>query len=193
MKQLAVFFPGIGYHCDKPLLYYSRALAVHAGYETVSLGYAFQGGNIRGKPEKMREAGLALYAQAEDALKEIRWGEYDSILFVSKSVGTAIAAAYANRHSVNCRNVFYTPVELTFREEPRNGIAFTGTGDPWVETGIVAKGCADAGLPLTILEGGNHSLETADPMRNLDILRQVMEVTGAYIDCAGPCGKSCGQ
>lgn len=22
--KLAVFFPGIGYHCDKPLLYYSR-------------------------------------------------------------------------------------------------------------------------------------------------------------------------
>ena len=24
MKKLAVLFPGIGYHCDKPLLYYSR-------------------------------------------------------------------------------------------------------------------------------------------------------------------------
>ena len=23
MKQIAVFFPGIGYHCDKPLLYFS--------------------------------------------------------------------------------------------------------------------------------------------------------------------------
>lgn len=22
--KLAVFFPGIGYHCDKPLLYYSE-------------------------------------------------------------------------------------------------------------------------------------------------------------------------
>ena len=25
--KAAVFFPGIGYHCDKPLLYYSRKLA----------------------------------------------------------------------------------------------------------------------------------------------------------------------
>ena len=24
--KIAVFFPGIGYHCDKPLLYYARKL-----------------------------------------------------------------------------------------------------------------------------------------------------------------------
>ncbi len=24
--KLAVFFPGIGYHCDKPLLYYAKKL-----------------------------------------------------------------------------------------------------------------------------------------------------------------------
>ena len=184
MKQIAVFFPGIGYHCDKPLLYYSRALALAAGYEAVNLHYTFQGGNIRGNPEKMREAGLALYAQAEDALKGIHWNAYDSVLFVSKSVGTAIAAAYGKRHSIPCRNVFYTPVELTFHEEPRNGIAFTGTRDPWVETDIVAKGCGKAEIPLTILDGGNHSLEIADPMRNLEILRQVMKETEKYINRA---------
>ena len=31
-KKLAVLFPGIGYHCDKPLLYYSAKLAGAAGY-----------------------------------------------------------------------------------------------------------------------------------------------------------------
>lgn len=29
--KLAVFFPGIGYHCDKPLLYYSRKLVQNMG------------------------------------------------------------------------------------------------------------------------------------------------------------------
>ena len=31
--KLVVCFPGIGYHCDKPLLYYSRKLAAAAGYD----------------------------------------------------------------------------------------------------------------------------------------------------------------
>lgn len=181
MKQIAVFFPGIGYHCDKPLLYYSRALARAAGYETVSLRYTFQGGDIRGNEEKMRQAGLILYAQTEEALREIPWGEYGRILFVSKSVGTALAAAYARIHGIQSRNVFYTPVALTFREEPKNGIAFTGTRDPWVETETVIALCQGAGLPLTVVENGNHSLETGDPMGDLDTLRSVMEKTGAYI------------
>ena len=56
MKRIAVFFPGIGYHCDKPLLYYSRQLAREAGYqEIVSVSYAYQAENLRGNPEKMRE------------------------------------------------------------------------------------------------------------------------------------------
>ena len=29
-KRLAVIFPGIGYHCDKPILYYSRKLSERA-------------------------------------------------------------------------------------------------------------------------------------------------------------------
>lgn len=45
-------FPGIGYHCDKPLLYYSRKLAQECGYEeTIALSYTYDGGNIRGNEE----------------------------------------------------------------------------------------------------------------------------------------------
>ena len=55
--KAAVFFPGIGYHCDKPLLYYSRKLAQECGYEeTIALSYNYDGGNIRGNEEKMQQA-----------------------------------------------------------------------------------------------------------------------------------------
>ena len=30
-KKIAVVFPGVGYHADKPLLYYSRKLAAQYG------------------------------------------------------------------------------------------------------------------------------------------------------------------
>ena len=33
MKKLAIFFPGIGYHADKPLRYYILKLPGEAGYE----------------------------------------------------------------------------------------------------------------------------------------------------------------
>lgn len=38
MKKIAVLFPGIGYTCDKPLLYYSAKLAAEKGYEVAGNG-----------------------------------------------------------------------------------------------------------------------------------------------------------
>lgn len=83
--KLAVFFPGIGYHCDKPLLYYSRKLAQECGYEeTIALSYNYDGGNIRGNEEKMQQAFESLYEQAEKSLSAIDFDKYDEILFVAK-------------------------------------------------------------------------------------------------------------
>ena len=42
-KKLAVIFPGIGYHTDKPLLYYSKKLAKTKDYEVVEIKYDLPG------------------------------------------------------------------------------------------------------------------------------------------------------
>ena len=90
--KLAVFFPGIGYHCDKPLLYYAKKLTQQCRYEEcISLSYSYDGGNIRGNQQKMQQAFEALYAKAEEKLADVDFGKYSEILFISKSVGTIIA------------------------------------------------------------------------------------------------------
>ena len=38
-NQLAVLFPGIGYHIDKPLLYYSAKLARARGCDLLAVQY----------------------------------------------------------------------------------------------------------------------------------------------------------
>ena len=54
-KRLAVIFPGIGYHCDKPILYYSRKLAKEQEYkEIISLEYSYTEKNIRGNEKRMK-------------------------------------------------------------------------------------------------------------------------------------------
>lgn len=49
-RNIRVFlFPGIGYHCDKPLLYYGKKLAImHEYTDCISLSYSYDGKNIRG-------------------------------------------------------------------------------------------------------------------------------------------------
>lgn len=180
--KLAVFFPGIGYHCDKPILYFAREAAKQAGYdEVINLSYTCKADNIRGKDKKMREVGEILYGQAEKQLKDVKWQRYEEILFVSKSIGTAVAAAYAMRHQVICKNIWYTPLAQTFDFAPHDGIAFTGTADPWVKDGEIKALCAETQIPLYEYEKASHSLEVGDAVENLRILEDVITRSQEYL------------
>lgn len=180
--KIAVFFPGIGYHCDKPLLYYSRKLAQEYGYEKIiSLSYFYDGKNIRGNEQKMQEAFDSLYEQTTNSLATINFMQYSEILFVSKSIGTIIASAYAEKHNVNCHQVLYTPLEQTYRFQHADAIAFIGTSDPWSDIPAVKSLSGSQGIPIHVYEEANHSLETMDTLKNLEILQDVMEKTSGYI------------
>lgn len=184
--KIVVLFPGIGYQCDRPLLYYSGRLANQSEYEVLKVPYTNLSRSI---PEAYADA----YAQTEKYLEKIDWSQYEDILFISKSIGTIIAAAYAQKHHVHCRNVYYTPLAQTFDFAPQFGIAFHGTKDSWVETAIIKEKCQEHHLPLHITENATHSLElhaensTSSPctkntvLQNLSILTNIMELTGQYI------------
>ena len=180
-KKIAVIFPGIGYYCDKPLLYYSKKLAVKYGYEVREVPYGNFPQNVKGNAEKMEQAFYTASAQAEELLRDIVWKDYSGILFLSKSIGTAVSAFYASKNHLNVRNVFYTPVAQTFSFIGKEGTVFHGSADPWVETATVKQGCAEKGLPLYITEKANHSLETGDVKTDLANLAVIMEQTEAYI------------
>ena len=182
MSKIVVLFPGIGYTCDKPLMYYGREVANEAGYEVCrKVAYSYDGGNIRGNHQKMQEAFEALYAQAQEALADVDWTQYEEVLFLSKSIGTVIAAAYAKEKGLvgpGFLQVLYTPLEHTFLFHPQNAIGFLGTADPWCRPAEVIRLAKEQGVPLHVYEGGNHSLETGNVGKDLEILQDVMERTG---------------
>lgn len=188
--KLAVYFPGVGYHCDKPLLYYARKVAAACGFDQhITLSYTTQIRDLLRNPTNMKAAFLELYEQAESALdKTAAFSQQsgvasccDEILFISKSVGTAIAARYTSEHNIPCRHILYTPLAETFAFHPRNGIAFTGTADPWVNTAVIRQQCQEHQIPFFLYENANHSLETGDVFRNLDIIKEVMQKTEEFI------------
>ena len=181
-RKLAVIFPGIGYHTDKPLLYYSKKSAKSADYEIVEVPYGNFPQGVKGSPEKMAQCFNSARQQAEKLLEHVDFALYEELLFISKSVGTAVASEYANRHGLHTRNIFYTPVAQTFPFVKNGGIVFHGTADPWVETSIVKNCCEEKNLPLYITENANHSLETGEVMTDLQNMERIMEITGKYIE-----------
>ena len=100
MKKLAVFFPGIGYTVDKPLLHYCRRLAAAEGFEIRLLPYTGFPQKIRGDSDRMRESYRIALEQSREMLSGLDLGEYDRILFVGKSIGTAVAVQIAAESGV---------------------------------------------------------------------------------------------
>jgi len=179
MSKIAVYFPGIGYHCDKPLLYYSREIALDLGYKYHrNISYTYEAGNIRGDHEKMTEAYETLFSQAQTQLADIVWEEYDDILFVSKSIGTIIAASYAEKYSIKrARHILYTPLAQTYLFTPCHAVSFIGTADPWSNVEEIIQLSRTNHIPLTVYEGCNHSLECGNALKNLETLMDVMQKT----------------
>ena len=119
--------------------------------------------------------------QAEEILQEIRWEEYEEILFLSKSVGTVISSAYSKKYELNVRNVLFTPLSQTFLFADKNGIVFHGTADPWAKTEDILEGCEKLNLPVMLTESGNHSLETGDVLKDIENLEQIMREVNTFI------------
>lgn len=184
-QKLAVVFPGIGYHCDKPLLYHAKKVAAAHGYEVREVPYQGFPAKVKGDPDKMRQSFLIAMEQSEELLRDVDWERYEQVLFLSKSVGTCVAAAFAVRHGLKTVNVYFTPVGATFDFHPQEGIVFHGTADPWASDAEIEEGCRACGLPLINIPDTNHSLESGDPMRDLQILREVMERVDEYLAKSG--------
>ena len=180
-KKIAVIFPGVGYHVDKPLLYYSKKLAAQNGYEIKEVPYGKFPKGVKGSREKMEKAFFSALEQAGEILKDVDFSAYEDVLFISKSVGTAVASAYAGKHGLTTRNIYYTPVEASFQFMKRPGIVFTGTADSWVDFDTVERRCREGRFLLYVTEDGNHSLETGDVRRDLENLQTIMKITEEYI------------
>ncbi len=185
MEKLAVIFPGIGYTAEKPLLHYSRRLAESLGYESLILAYGGFPKKVRGDEKKLRKSYELALSQAEELLAPVKLKDYGRIVFIGKSVGAAVAARIGAGSPARerIRYLLYTPLEESFALPLGESLVFTGGADPWVggEANRIPALCAERNIPCRLIPGANHSLESGDPLRDLQVLQQVMEETAAFL------------
>lgn len=185
MSKLAVFFPGIGYNLDKPLMYFSRDLAWQLGYEEKLLPYGNFPKKIPGDTDRIKKSIEIAYEQSREMLADVDFSSYEDILFVGKSIGTAVAARLASESPVSdrIRLVLYTPLPETFSYDFGQAVVFTGTDDPWVgkENSPVPKLSNERSIPCHIVPGANHSLEVDNVHENIRQLKKIMKKTEKFI------------
>lgn len=188
MKKLAVIFPGIGYTCAKPLLYYTASAAADHDYEIIRLDYGQDIHTFRGRTPLELEpvTGLALKRTLRQ-LQNVSFQEYGKIIFISKSIGTVVACESEKQLSLSgkVQHFLLTPVPAAIPYlKQADGVFFTGTADPYIPEKTIRQ-AARLYPEKTggIFEGCNHSLEKkGDIMGNLNNLGKVIECLQWILD-----------
>lgn len=183
-KKLAVIFPGIGYHREKPLLYYAAKLAKSSGYEVRHITFHDLPGKCIGDDEMIKAADALAFRQASEQLRTTEWSAYSDILLIGKSIGTISAAEYAAKHCLRARQIRYTPLHAAYAyplSAPESCIAFLGTADPWSDIDKLREESERQQIPLYLYPECNHSLECADVNRTIRYLSEIMQITSDFI------------
>lgn len=178
MKKIAVVFPGVGYTKDRPLLYYSGKMAAGSGYELKHIDFT----GLKWSKEKLKDRSFLeetmkrCLQMTESALADAGDLSDAEVIFISKSIGTVVATAYAKKKNLKVKQICFSPLELIADYvEEGNAELFCGDADPYADFEAVLKIAELKNLNVHRIEGGNHSLETGDVDKDIDNLKAMMQ------------------
>jgi phosphoglycolate phosphatase len=177
--KLAVLFPGIGYHSDKPLFYYTKKVLKVAGYEIKEVKYENLPHVTRGDKESMSRAYGMAHDQVWVNLEGTDFSQYEKVVFAGKSLGSVLAAEYTSVHELkDVYHISMTPVEDTLKLLGGcKGAIFHGLADPWLDSSVTNEYMKTLGkdYKLYTYENANHSLETGDALTDLSIMQSFVK------------------
>ena len=164
--KLAILFPGIGYHTDKPLLYYSKKILKNMDYEIKEIHFSSLDFDLNKSKDEA-------YKQAKDQIHKFDLKAYDSILFISKSIGTYCAAKLAHEYKLTA-NIYFTPLDFTLEYLQQKDLVYSGTQDQWANFDKIEHYCIHHLIEFHSIVDGNHSLETGNIQTDIENLNQFL-------------------
>ena len=161
-RKLMVLFPGRNYSCDKPLLYYAGRVFKKRGYEILPIEYNT---TLTGDKDDIPRLIEESYAYAEKILDNVDFSAYDDVVFVSKSIGTAVAGRASKKYEARIRHIYLTPVaESLIYMERGTCIVVAGKEDRLLPGHRLKIFCAKEDIALKQFEEVGHSLEHYEDM-----------------------------
>lgn len=170
MKKLVIIFPGAGYGLDCPLLYYADFLFETKGYERRHMKYQDILSRIDIPLEdKIRQLRDYTWKQ----VKDIDFGQYQEVVFLSKSIGAIEAGVITARLDVTVKQIFLTPVEESVLYLKNNSMVVIGTKDKAYS--LYRNLCEEKDVKALYIEDADHSLEISnEPYASIQVLNRVM-------------------
>ncbi|MGH2713879.1 MAG: alpha/beta hydrolase [Thermoleophilaceae bacterium] len=169
--RCAVVLPGVRYFSQAPLLWFAREAAQARGWSVLELSE---------RAPADEEPFAWMRDRAERALDAVEAG---TVAVIGKSLGSAAAPLVAERGlpAVWLTPLLVRPEVVSAIDSATAPVLLVGSvADPTWANGELPRGSA---IEVLEFEGLDHSLQVeGDPLASLDVLRQVTERIGAFLD-----------
>ncbi|MDG0875482.1 hypothetical protein L5D93_24880 [Paenibacillus thiaminolyticus] len=178
---LVVGFPGMQYSCELPLLHYACSSALEHKLDVLLLEYGYQSARADLSLEQLP----IIVAEAQAAIDHIR-GNYERLIFVSKSLGTIIAGQVADRISSDAiRHIYLTPLDDTVPYIQRSsGVVIYGTQDSLFSSESAQAVAGLEQMRIVPVPNGNHVLEVSSTLDSLDVLKEIASIYNSFFGTA---------
>jgi hypothetical protein len=187
--KVAILFPGIGYTCQMPVLYYATAVLLDKGYDVLWVEYKYDKSvfSKQSTEESLNWLNFDAEASYNAAMAE---GKYKSVVLVGKSLGS-FALAHLSKKGVDAKAVWLTPllgrsgtVDIDFynnvKESCKEGLFVIGTSDPLYSEEKVNELRQTA--TVVTIDGADHSLEIdGSPQKSLEALGKMAEAISKFV------------
>jgi predicted alpha/beta-hydrolase family hydrolase len=189
-KHVAVVFPGYGYRCFGPVVYYPSLALLALGADVLWVEYAYDR-----EPEygQMRPSERTEWRQSDSgaAINEVlRQVSYDKFTLVGKSIGTLVVGDLLtdDPRLRSARAIYLTPLlkseRLRAQLERLNSpsLFVSGSADSEYDAEVAARLREKSTVGFLLLEGADHSLEVrGDPLQSLQMLSRLTEQTLRFL------------
>ena len=171
---ITVCFPGTGFTCKEALFERLGSDYAEHGYDVVKLDFS----HIPFREIESLEDAVAVAQRAvKRQLSGVPLNEYEDVVFLSKSLGTILAAHAERDYAIQPRHLYLTPLHKTLtliRPEAKIIAMVLGTQDRFLTGRQLADFCEQRGFRYYLVEGVNHSLkDDADVTRTQVIIDQI--------------------
>ena len=171
---IVVCFPGTGFTCKEALFERCAERFTKRGYDSFKLDFS----HIPFREiETMEEAISVARRAVKRQLSDVDFAEYDDVVWISKSLGTILAALFEEEYPCVPRQLYLTPLPETLRLiRPESNILalVLGTQDRFLTGEALAKFCEERNNRCCIIDGVDHSLkDEQSPERTERIIEQI--------------------
>ena len=171
---IAVCFPGTGFTCKEALFERLASDYIARGYDVIRLDFS----HIPFREIESLEEAIAVAQRAvKRQLGHVCFSEYEDVVFLSKSLGTILAAQYEHEFALKPRHLYLTPLNKTLmlvRPESRVIAMVLGTEDRFLTGRALMSFCEPRNMVCHLVEGVNHNLkDEEDTVRNQQIIENI--------------------